>query len=234
MYHFDPAKADYAELKGIDPFKSVAVPRPIGWISTVSADGVDNLAPFSQFTNVGFDPPYVMFCAQPTADGRRKDSVVNAENSGCFVHNFVTYDLKDKMLATAKSTGPEVDEFEDVGLTKLPSQKVAAQRVAESPIHLECEYVTTVRLRGSSPKCHSDLVIGRVVMIHIDENVVAPDGKLDILKLRPLSRLGYADYTSVTELFEMSIQSLKKDPIPGCMGWMSPETLKNEATYKEL
>lgn len=234
MYHFDPLTADYNELNGIDPFKSIAVPRPIAWISTVGADGVDNLAPYSQFTNVGFDPPYVMFCAQPTADGRRKDSVVNAEDTGCFVHNFVPYTLRDKMLATAKSTLPELDEFQDAGLTKLDSQKVAAKRVAESPIHLECEYVTTIRLRGSTPKCHSDLVIGRVVMIHIAEDVLTPEGKLDILKLRPLSRLGYADYTSVTELFEMSMQSLKKDPIPGCMGWMSPKTLETEDTYQKL
>lgn len=234
MYHFDPLAADYHQLSGLDPFKSIAVPRPIAWISTVSADGKDNLAPYSQFTNVGFDPPYIMFCAQPTVDGRRKDSVINAEDTGCFVHNFVPYSLRDQMLATAKSSAPDVDEFLEAGLEKLDSLKVAAKRVAASPIHLECEYVTTVRLKGSTPKCHSDLVIGRVVMIHIDEQVITPEGKLDILKLRPLSRLGYADYTSVTELFEMSMQSLKKDPIPGCMGWMSPKTLDEKATYQKL
>ncbi len=234
MLHFDPASADYAEFLGINPFKSIAVPRPIGWISTVSSDGMDNLAPYSQFTNVGFDPPMVLFAAQPRADLSRKDSVINAENTGCFVHNFVPYELREQMLITGKSFGPEVDEFEEAGLHKLDSVKVAAKRVAESPIQLECEYVTTVRLRGTTPSCHSDLVIGRVVMIHIDEKYITPEGKLDILKLRPLSRLGYADYTSVTEQFEMSMQSFKVEPIPGCMGWMSPTTLKKEATYKKL
>ena len=230
MLDFDVAKGDYSKLQGMNPFKSIAVPRPIGWISTVSKNGVDNLAPYSQVCNVGFDPPYVMFAAQPRIDQSRKDSVVNAEDMGCFVHNMVTYDLKEKMNITGVSSDPSVDEFEAAGLTKLDSVLVPAKRVAESPIQMECEYVTTIRLPGSSPSCHSDIVIGKVIMIHINEDYVLPDGKLDILKLRPLSRLGYADYTSVTELFEMSYKSMKKDPIPGSMGWMSPESLKKGAT----
>jgi len=231
MLHFDLSNKDYSALQGMDPFKSIAVPRPIGWISTVSKDGVDNLAPFSQFCNVGFDPPYVMFAAQPKIDLSRKDSVVNAEDTGCFVHNMVTYDLREKINITAVNSGPEVDEFVEAGLTKLDSTKVKAKRVAESPIQMECEYVTTVRLQGSSAACHSDIVIGRVVMIHINEDYVLPNGELDIAKLRPLARLGYADYTSVTDIFEMSLNSMKKDPIPGSNGWMSPSTRKEKATY---
>ena len=146
---------------------------------------------------------------------------VKCRGHGCFVHNMVTYDLKEKMNLTGVSSDPDVDEFEAAGLTKLDSVLVPAKRVAESPVQMECEYVTTIRLPGSTPSCHSDIVIGKVLMIHINEDYVLPDGKLDILKLRPLSRLGYADYTSVTELFEMSYKSMKKDPIPGGMGWMS-------------
>lgn len=232
MLDFDLSRKDYTKLQGMDPFKSIAVPRPIGWISTVSRDGVDNLAPFSQFCNVGFDPPYVMFAAQPKSDLSRKDSVVNAEDTRCFVHNMVTYDLREKMNITAVSSKSEVDEFVEAGLTKQDSCKVAAKRVAESPVQMECEYVTTIRLPGSSPACHSDIVIGRVVMIHIDENYVLPDGKLDIIKLHPLARLGYADYTSVKEVFEMSLQSMKKESIPGSLGWMSPKCCEDEATYK--
>lgn len=232
MLDFDLSKKDYSALQGMDPFKSIAVPRPIGWISTVSKDGVDNLAPFSQFCNVGFDPPYIMFTAHPKADLSRKDSVINAEDSRCFVHNMVTYDLREKMNITAVNSGREVDEFVEAGLTKLDSAKVAAKRVAESPVQMECEYVTTIRLPGSSSACHSDIVIGRVVMIHVDEHYVLPNGKLDILKLRPLARLGYADYTSVTDIFEMSLQSMKREPIPGCNGWMSPKVRDEEATYK--
>lgn len=230
MLDFDLREKDYSALKGMDPFKSIAVPRPIGWISTVSKDGIDNLAPFSQFSNVGFDPPYIMFSAQLKTDGSRKDSAVNAEDTGCFVHNMVTYDLKEKMNITAKESSIDVDEFEAAGLTKVPSLRVAAKRVGESPIQMECEYVTTVRLRGATPACHSDVVIGRVVAIHVDEAYVLEDGKLDILKLRPLARLGYADYTSITDIFEMSLKSMKEKPIPGSNGWMSPSELAKKAT----
>lgn len=222
MLSFDPATNDYSAIKGMNPFKSIAIPRPIGWISTVSPDGVHNLAPYSQFGNVGFDPPYVMFCAQPNNELARKHSVINAENSRCFVHNLVTYDLAQKMLITAKDSGPEVDEFAEAGLTKLASVKVSAMRVAESPIQLECEYVTTIRLPGTTPSGHSDLVIGKVVMIHIDENYVTTEGKLDVLKLRPLSRLGYSDFTSIVENFTLRVANMAEKPVPGSYTWMSP------------
>lgn len=109
MLSFDPLHSDFAEMNGMNPFKSIAVPRPICWVSTVSEDGIDNLAPYSQFSNVGFNPPYVMFCGHPKSDGSRKDSVVNAENTGCFVHNFVPYSLRDAMNITSKPSGREVD-----------------------------------------------------------------------------------------------------------------------------
>lgn len=155
MLSFDPLHSDFAEMNGMNPFKSIAVPRPICWVSTVSEDGIDNLAPYSQFSNVGFNPPYVMFCGHPKSDGSRKDSVVNAENTGCFVHNFVPYSLRDAMNITSKPSGREVDEFVEAGLTKLDSDIVKAKRVAESPIQLECEYITTIRLPGADPKCRT-------------------------------------------------------------------------------
>lgn len=235
MLDFEISKAkDFTLLSGMDPFKSIAVPRPIAWISTVSKDGIDNLAPYSQFTNVGFNEPHILFAAQLNAEGRRKDSVINAEETRCFVHNMVTYDLREKMNICSLSSAPEVDEFEEAGLTKLESTCVAAKRVAESPIQMECEYVTTVRLPGANPMSSSDLVIGRVVCIHVDENYVLPNGKLDILKLRPLARLGYADYTSVTDVFEMRAQSMVKKPIPGGYSWMSPASREFEVTHKNL
>ena len=235
ILHFEISKQkDFSRLQGMDPFKSVAVPRPIAWISTVSKDGIDNLAPYSQFTNVGFDVPHVLFAAQLNADGKRKDSVVNAEETKCFVHNFVTYDLREPMNKTSLSSAPEVDEFVEAGLTKADSFCVAAKRVAESPVQLECEYVTTIRLPGATPACISDIVIGRVVCIHVDEEYVLPNGKLDILKLRPLARLGYADYTTITEVFEMRAKSLVDKPIPGGYSWMSPKSKEFEVTHKDL
>src|SRR3989339_730227 len=84
-----------------DPFKSCVIPRPIGWISTISPGGIPNLAPYSQFQNLTFDPPYVMFAANQTADGRKKDTVVNAEQSGEFVHNMATYALREAVNLSA-------------------------------------------------------------------------------------------------------------------------------------
>jgi flavin reductase (DIM6/NTAB) family NADH-FMN oxidoreductase RutF len=186
-----------------DPFKSCVVPRPIGWISTLGADGVPNLAPYSQFQNLTFDPPYVMFAANQTTEGRRKDTVVNAEQTGEFVYNMVTYDLRGAMNLSAQQVPPEVDEFELAGVTKAPSRLVKVPRVAESPVQFECRYHQTIRLPGSGTMGTVDIVIGRVIGIHIKDEFIQPDGKLNILKIRPIARLGYYDYTIVETVFEM-------------------------------
>lgn len=188
-----------------DPFKSCVVPRPIGWISTLGADRVANLAPFSQFQNLTFDPPYVMFAANQKTDGRRKDSVVNAEQTGEFVYNMATYDLREAMNMTAQQVPLEVDEFDLANLTKAPSRLVKAPRVAESPVHFECRYHQTVRLPGNGTMGTVDVVFGEVIGIHIKDEFILPNGKLDILKIRPLARLGYYDYTSIESIFEMII-----------------------------
>ena len=188
-----------------DPFKSCVIPRPIGWISTLSSDGIPNLAPYSQFQNLTFDPPYVMFAANQTTDGRRKDTVVNAEQSGEFVYNMATYDLREAVNLSAQQVPPEVDEFELAGVTKAPSKLVKAHRVAESPVHFECLYYQTVRLPGNSPMSAVDIVIGKVIGIHIKDEFISSDGKLNVLKIRPIARLGYYDYTVVESIFEMII-----------------------------
>jgi flavin reductase (DIM6/NTAB) family NADH-FMN oxidoreductase RutF len=188
-----------------DPFKSCVVPRPIGWISTVGADGVHNLAPYSQFQNLTFDPPYVMFSANQTTDGRRKDSVVNAEQSGEFVYNMATYDLREAVNLSAQQVPGEVDEFELAGVTKAPSRLVKPPRVAESPVNFECRYHQTIRLPGNSRMGTVDIIIGQVIGIHIKDEFIQPDGKLNILKIRPIARLGYYDYTSIESIFEMVI-----------------------------
>ncbi len=201
-----------------DPFKSCVVPRPIGWISSLGADGVPNLAPFSQFQNLTFDPPYVMFAANQTTDGRRKDSVVNAEQSGEFVYNMVTYDLREPMNLSAQQVPPEVDEFKLAGVTKAPSKLVKAPRVAESPVNFECRYHQTIRLPGNGMMGSVDIVIGQVIGIHIKDEFIQPDGKLNILKLRPLARLGYYDYTSVESVFEMLPRDVDEKFLAGLEG----------------
>ena len=184
------------------PFKSIAVPRPIAWISTVDGNGKANLAPYSQFTNLTFDPPYILFSANRDYDGARKDTTNNIEKTGEFVHNMVTADLIEKMNITAAAFEPGVDEFEAAGLTKEPSVMVKAPRVAESPIHLECKYVQTICLPGTSDVGNADVIIGKVVGIHIKDEYLLPDGKIDIEKIRPLARMGYSDYTIVEKVFE--------------------------------
>jgi flavin reductase (DIM6/NTAB) family NADH-FMN oxidoreductase RutF len=188
-----------------DPFKSCVVPRPIGWISTIDSAGRHNLAPFSQFQNVSFDPPIVLFCANHNTAGRPKDSVVNAEATGEFVWNMATYALREAVNLTAQELPPGVDEFEIAGLTKSPSRFVRPARVAQSPIHFECRYMQTVHLRGNGVMGSVDVVFGQVIAIHIADEALTSDGRIDILRLRPIARLGYYDYTSVDSIFSMRI-----------------------------
>jgi len=201
-----------------DPFKSCVTPRPIGWISTISVDGISNLAPYSQFQNLTFDPPYVMFAANQNTAGRRKDSVVNAEQTGEFVYNMATFDLREAVNISAQEVPLEVDEFEMSGVTKTPSRLVKAYRVAESPVQFECRYHQTVRLPGNGKMGTTDVVIGEVLGIHIKDEFILPDGKLDILKIKPLARLGYYDYTIVESVFEMVIPGINEDLRAGMEG----------------
>ena len=201
-----------------DPYKSCVIPRPIGWISTQDTHGVANLAPYSQFQNLTFDPPYVMFAANQRTSGHRKDSVVNAEQTGDFVYNMVTYDLREAMNITAQEVPPDVDEFELAGLEKATSTFVKSPRVAASPIQFECAYHQTLRLPGKGFMGTSDIVIGRVLGVHILDDLIQSDGKLDILKIRPLARLGYYDYTSIESIFEMAIPGTNEDLRSGMEG----------------
>ena len=188
-----------------NPFKSCTVPRPIGWLSTVSPEGVSNLAPYSQWQNLTFDPPMVMFAANQYPDGRRKDTVLNAERTGWFVWNMATFALKDAVNLSAMAVPADVDEFERAGVGKLSSRHSAVPRVAESPCHFECRYLSTTRLPGNSNVGWVDVVFGRVEHIHVDDAVILPSGKLDIARIEPIARMGYYDYTVVRDVFEMRI-----------------------------
>lgn len=223
--HYDPDKNDHGLAHS--PFKSCVVPRPIGWISTVSPEGIYNLAPYSQFQNLTFDPPYVMFAANQNTLGKRKDSVVNTEQTGEFVYNMATYDLRDAMNRSAAEVPPDIDEFELAGLTKAASIRVKPYRVAESPIQFECRYHQTIRLPGNGLMGTVDIVIGRVLMVHIKDEVIGSDGRLDILKIRPLARLGYYDYTTVDSIFEMVIPGDNEALLTGLEGAAGNSTSKS-------
>jgi flavin reductase (DIM6/NTAB) family NADH-FMN oxidoreductase RutF len=203
------------------------VPRPIGWISTVDGQGRHNLAPYSQFQNVTFDPPIVMFSANQDTRGQRKDSVRNAEETGEFVWNMATYALREAVNITAEELPPEVDEFERAGLVKLPSRRVRPARVAGSPIHFECVYLNTLRFPGTPPMGTVDVVFGRVVAIHIDDEAIDDKGMVDVLKIQPLARMGYFDYTFVDNRFQMVIPGSNRALLAGLEG--SAEKQRGEA-----
>jgi flavin reductase (DIM6/NTAB) family NADH-FMN oxidoreductase RutF len=199
---YEPDKDDHG--LPFNPYKSIVVPRPIGWISTISRDGVVNLAPYSQFNNLGYDPPYVMFSANSfPGTGRRKDSVKNATDTGEFVVNMATYDLREAVNVTSQFLPPEIDEAALAGLEMIPCRTVRAPRVAASPVHLECRFHCSFALPGSAFDQVHHVVIGRVVGVHIRDDVLTPEGKLDVVKIRPLARLGYFDYTTVDSVFTM-------------------------------
>lgn len=190
-----------------NPFNSLVVPRPIGWISSLAPDGTANLGPYSFFNAVSYTPPQVMFSGgpRPAPKGETaplKDSVANIEATGAFVVNLAVWALRERMNASSAEAPPDVDEFELAGLTKAPSELVAPPRVAESPVHLECQYLQSVRLKSREGYEPNVIVIGEVLGIHIADEVLT-DGLVDMKKLRPLGRLGYMDYCVVDDVFTM-------------------------------
>jgi flavin reductase (DIM6/NTAB) family NADH-FMN oxidoreductase RutF len=200
---YEPEKDDHG--LPFNPYKSIVVPRPIGWISTVDRKGVVNLAPYSQFNNLGYDPPYVMFSGNSfPGTGSRKDSVRNATDTGEFVVNMATYELREAVNITSQFLPHGVDEAALAGLEMIPSRIVNPPRVAASPVQLECRFHGSLVLPGNAFDQVHHVVIGRVVGVHICDDVLTPEGKLDVLKMRPLARLGYFDYTTVDTLFTMA------------------------------
>ena len=182
---------------------AIVVPRPIGWISTLSEGGVPNLAPYSFFNAVAYSPPQVMFAATSShSSGGLKDAVLDAQTTGEFVVNLATWDLRERMNASSVPAPREVDEFEYAGLTKADSRLVRCPRVAESPVHLECRYTRSVEMLSNDPDDPNTVVFGEVIGVHIDERVLT-DGRIDFLKLRPVGRLGYLDFVEVGSSFSM-------------------------------
>jgi flavin reductase (DIM6/NTAB) family NADH-FMN oxidoreductase RutF len=185
-----------------NPFKSCVVPRPIGWISSLSAEGVVNLAPYSYFNAICGEPPMVMFSSGGRQPHGPKDSLANVEATGEFVCNMATWDLRQPMNETSAPHPSEIDEFDAAGLETEPAEMVRPPRVRAAPIHLECVHHETVELPCDTPGERNAICIGRVVGIHIRDEFLK-DGMVDVEKIRPLARLGYQDYTTVQQVIEM-------------------------------
>ncbi len=184
-----------------NPFKAMVAPRPIGWISAVDAKGRVNLAPYSFFNALADNPPMVMFSNTGSKPDRSqgKDSVSAIRETGEFVVNIVSFALRDAMNASSGPYPAEIDEFEVAGLQKGESELVTPPRVAEAPGAFECKLWKIIELPGAS----NVMVIGEVIGVHIAETVLT-EGRFDVLKVQPLARLGYRDYTSVSDIFPLN------------------------------
>jgi flavin reductase (DIM6/NTAB) family NADH-FMN oxidoreductase RutF len=184
-----------------DPLKALVAPRPIGWISTLAADGRANLAPYSFFNMVAEDPPMVMFCSTGGKPDRAqgKDSLSNVLDSGEFAANIVPEALLAAMNLTSGAFAAGTDEFALAGLEKAPCRVIAAPRVAGAPAVLECRLWRMVDLPGAA----NHMVIAHVVGVHVDDAILA-DGRVDVTRYRPVARLGYTDYAAVAEVFAMA------------------------------
>lgn len=183
----DADEAGRSELYRI--FTSTVVPRPIGWLSTRSPAGVDNLAPFSLFNIACLDPPLVSVSHSRLPDGTRKHTTTNVLDTGAFVHNLVTVELGEAMHQTSANFPAEVSEFEAVGIEPTEATTVDAPRVADALVAFECTLYESLDLGTHT------LLLGRVEYVHLDESVTT-DGKIDIEKFDALGRLTAGKYSS--------------------------------------
>ena len=179
------------------------VPRPIALVSTVSHDGILNLAPFSFFTGISSRPPLICFCPGPRSEpGSRKDTLINISRNNEFVVNIVSEEIAEAMNLTSGEYPPETDEFKIAGLTPIPSDLVKPPRVAESPVNLECRVRLAVEF--SQEPGGGNIVIGEVLRFHVDDRVIAENLRIDPDKLRAVGRMGGpTGYTRTRDRFDM-------------------------------
>lgn len=188
-----------------NPFNALITPRPIAWVSTRGEDGEANVAPFSFFSGAAYDPPIISiaFTGSKLGEraGERKDSLANIRATKEFAVNIVPSALKDAMNITSGHFGSGENEFIAAGLTEAPCRTISAPRIAESPASFECRMVRLVELPTNGPG-ENTTVFGQVLGVHIDESIMT-DGFVDPRLYHPLARMGYLDYASITEVFEM-------------------------------
>jgi flavin reductase (DIM6/NTAB) family NADH-FMN oxidoreductase RutF len=189
------------------------VPRPIGWISTASEDGVYNLAPFSFFNAVCSNPPTMLFCVTARkGESPMKDTLRNVLATGEFVINIVSQEIAEQMNLTSAELPADVSEFEFAGLTPVPALTVRAPRVAESRIHFECALDRTVGVNADE-QGGATVVFGRVKHVHIADEVLIGTDKIDPHILRPVGRMAGASYARITDIFEMPRPVVEKKDV---------------------
>jgi len=182
-----------------DPFKAIVAPRPIGWITSMSAKGEINLAPYSFFNAVSDEPPVVLFSSEGP-----KDSLVFVEETREFVCNLATFDLRAAVVETSAHFPRGVNEMKESGLMPAACRLVRPPRVAASPCALECRLLQIIDLKDlHGTSTHRYVVLGQVVGIHIDDRFIK-DGRLDTAAMAPIARCGYADYSVVDKVFSIA------------------------------
>ena len=193
---YEPVKQDHGLSK--NPFNSLIIPRPIGWISSIDNEGVVNLAPYSFFNAVCYRPPTVMF-ASGTGKGSdgMKDSRRNIEATGEFVCNLATWETRNQMNQTSAAVTSDTDEMKLAGLTPVSSKLIKVPRVTEAPVHLECRHLNSIEIPSWEKDNRYFIVLGEVIGIHIRDELITKDGLVDIEKMIPIGRMGYNDYTRI-------------------------------------
>ncbi len=184
-----------------NPFNALITPRPIGWISSRNRQGTNNLAPYSFFNGVAYEPPQVMFASTGAKSDQNntKDSLANIEDTGVFCVNIVEFAMRDAMNASSAALDKDVDEFGHAGLTPVDCETIDCARVAGVPAALECKLTQITTLPGQSNR----VAFGEVVGIHLRDDCLR-DGIFDVTTFSPLARLGYRDYSVVRDLFSLS------------------------------
>lgn len=186
-----------------NPFKSCIIPRPIGWITSCDKDGLVNLAPYSYFNAVADVPPMIIFSStNKHINGGEKDTLRNIEETKEFVVNIATWSLREELNLSSSDFQHDASELKITKLETLPSNFIKPPRIKNSPIHLECVYHQSIQLPVIDDQHTNRMVIGRVVGIHINDNIIV-DGKIDVTRFQPIARLGYAEYSVIENKFIM-------------------------------
>ena len=183
-----------------NPFNAIVTPRPIAWVSTRDSDGIANLAPYSFFNATAYVPPQVMFASTSAKDDQdgTKDSVANIRDTGVFCINIVEYAARDAMNRSSQTLPKGVDEFTKARVTAIDCETIDCPRVDGAPAALECRLTQIVKIEGEA----NTVVFGEVIGIHMRDDCLV-DGIFDVRTFQPVGRLGYRDFTRVTELFSL-------------------------------
>lgn len=195
---------DFSRLEPLERYRwlaSTITPRPIAWVSSVSADGVSNLAPFSFFTVISDDPATLLINVNHRADGGLKDTLLNVQASGELVIQLVSFAQAEAMNASAALLPYGISEFEQCGIASLPSVQVKPPRVAGAAIAFECRLVEAMPYPAASPNCH--LLFAEALLAHIDDAMLNEQGRIDSQQLDLIGRLGGSGYTRTLQRFEL-------------------------------